>query len=352
MNRHVLWLVSVIAGISVLHHVTPETWGAAHEALRRAFYFPVLVGAVSGGPALGVGLAITAAIAYAPHFLWASHIWVTPVAPHVADGLLLPAIGLAAGISARRVRRFRARAQRSMADAARKEAQIDDLISAQADADRHLTLGRIVGAGLPSVTRSCELVRELISTQRADASVPSDRYELGVATRELNNVLDVLHACDALVSADRSSRHAETADTVRLAGQLARVALRQRDGAVEIDEPLPAARIAIPRDVLLRVLVGLALEASHPGARVRVRARRAGRDVAFEVHVAGRHVAPAAFYEPLHSSEAPAVLPALRALVYRAGGSLEARLDGEALLCEIRLPLAELTSTRGIQEEQ
>ena len=342
MSRRTLWLMSVVLGLSVLHHITPESWSAAHEILKRAFYAPVLFAAVRGGPALAIFVAAVSTIVYIPHFAWATHSWIVPRAPHVADLLLLPIVGLAAGVFTKRMSRLHVTNERAVSELARRQALVDRFVSAEVDAERHVTLGRVTAGLLPHLTWSGNAACEALLAARGPGRTPSQRdHELGVALLEIGNIIGAVDACTTLVSLQCADEQTDTADTVRLAAQLARAVLEGRGSSVVVDEPLRPTRVAIPRDLLLRVLVGVALEASYPGARVHLRTHRAGRSAALEVRLLGNHVPPDAFHEPLASSETPAVLPALRSLVHRAGGMLEARTDGGTLVCEIRVPLAD-----------
>lgn len=344
MTRRTLWLVSVVLGLSVLHHVTPESWNAAHETLKRAFYVPVLFAAVRGGPVLAIVVAAVATIVYIPHFAWATHSWIAPRAPHVADLMLLPVVGLVTAVFTQRMSRLRTTNERAVSELARKHSLVERFIDAEVDADRHVILGRVTAGLLPTLTCSGNAACEAVLAARGAGRTSNQRdYELGVALREISNVMGAVDACRTLVSPQRSDGGTDTADTARLAAQLARGELEQRSGSIVLDEPLRPMRVTIARDLLLRVLIGVALDASYPGARVHLRTRPAGRSAALEVRIVGNHVAPEAFHEPLASSETPAVLPALRSLVHRSGGMLAVRTDDGTLVCEIRVPLAETT---------
>lgn len=340
MSRRTLWLVSVVLGLSVLHHVTPESWSATHEALKRAFYVPVLFAAVRGGPVLAIFVAAVSTMVYIPHFA-STHSWIVPRAPHVADLLLLPIVGLAAGVFTQRLSRLHVTNARTVSELARRQAQV----GADADAELDVTLGRVTAGLLRNLTWSGHAACEALLAARGPGRTPNQRdYELGVALREMSNVIGAVDACTTLVSPQRADDHADAADTVRLAAQLARGVLEQRRGSIVVDEPLRPLRVAMRRDLLLRVLVRVALDASYPGARIHLRTHRAGRAAVLEIRVAGNQIPPDAFQQPLATSETPAVLPALRLLVHRTGGLLETRMEDGTVVWEIRVPLAEPTA--------
>ncbi len=62
-------LLLSVAGIGVLHFVTPGDLGVYHAAYRRLSYFPIILGAIWFGLRGGVFFAVLASLAFIPHLL-------------------------------------------------------------------------------------------------------------------------------------------------------------------------------------------------------------------------------------------------------------------------------------------
>lgn len=69
-------LVGCVAGISLLHYLTPLRLGMLHDIFQRLYYIPIILAAYWFGFRGGIGCALLVTLCYAPHILfqWGGHL--------------------------------------------------------------------------------------------------------------------------------------------------------------------------------------------------------------------------------------------------------------------------------------
>jgi len=66
---HLLVIVTSIAGISLLHYVTPLRESVLHDIYQRLYYIPIILAAFWFGLKGGIGTALVVSMLYAPHII-------------------------------------------------------------------------------------------------------------------------------------------------------------------------------------------------------------------------------------------------------------------------------------------
>jgi len=69
-------LLGCVAGISLLHYLTPLRLGMLHDIFQRLYYIPIILSAYWFGFRGGIGCALLVTVCYAPHILfqWGGHL--------------------------------------------------------------------------------------------------------------------------------------------------------------------------------------------------------------------------------------------------------------------------------------
>jgi len=69
-------LLACVAGISLLHYLTPLRLGMLHDIFQRLYYIPIILSAYWFGFRGGIGCALLVTVCYAPHILfqWGGHL--------------------------------------------------------------------------------------------------------------------------------------------------------------------------------------------------------------------------------------------------------------------------------------
>jgi signal transduction histidine kinase len=147
-------LYAGIVGISILHYLTPTSYMWLHPLYASAYYFPLIVIALTWGWRAGLAAACLTTILYTPHVL---HAWAGEHEEYMVSQLIEMAMFLAvtvtAGILADYERRQRKRIEETAVQLARLNRQLSDAFEQLHRSERLSTLGELA-AGLAHEIRN------------------------------------------------------------------------------------------------------------------------------------------------------------------------------------------------------
>lgn len=288
MNQHILWLgVAAIIAVSLGHYVTPTTAPQIHDALRRLYYFPIVLVAIRCGARSGLVVAFLAVVTYVPH-LW-THWGGAPLGAQnfnrTFEMIMWVAVaGLAGVLSAReRLARQIAESTRQRAEEARDAAEESarSLLDAE---DRLRSADRMATLGFLTASLAHE-VRNPLGSLRGIADTLYREFPAGHSRRELVDILDEeVRRLDGVVTHylehARSSPEpgpAEVREAVAAVCRLLNTELTNRRIATEVDVAPDGLTVAMPTDFLRQALLNLLLNSlaaiGDCSGRIRIHAR-------------------------------------------------------------------------------
>jgi two-component system, NtrC family, sensor histidine kinase HydH len=110
-----LWVAGVaIVGVTFFHYITDSYAVEFHNVYRRLYYIPIVLAAFSHGLKGGVGAAVVASLAYAPHAFFMAHSDPAPTLDKVLEMVLYVAIGGLTGWLVNRQSEIRQALERSL----------------------------------------------------------------------------------------------------------------------------------------------------------------------------------------------------------------------------------------------
>lgn len=293
----------LLVAITLGHYVTDPEHSVGHDLFRRLYYLPIVWAAFTGGLRAGVGAALVAALAYAPHaFLMPHHLDPAGTTDKMLEIILYFGVGALAGSLVNRERRSRARAEMSRLERLAAE---QDAARLQGLVQLTRGLAHEVRNPLGSIHGAIEIIASRIP--------PEDRSSemAGIALRETTRLSRVLD--DFLAFARPRDPELAPFDGGAAVGHVVALLQDAAAGAGVALVDLSEASIVAKGDAdqVIQVLVNLvknALSATPAGGKVTVSVRAAadGR-VAFAVSDTGRGVPEAlgaSIYDPYVSGEA------------------------------------------------
>lgn len=124
-SRNLLGLAVLFIGAITLSHFATDTHAVGyHNFFRRLYYLPIVLGSFAYGARGGVGLALAAAVSYAPHAFFAMHRDPAPTVDKALEIALFLVIGLLTGWLVDREREARRRLERSLQEREELETQL------------------------------------------------------------------------------------------------------------------------------------------------------------------------------------------------------------------------------------
>lgn len=200
MPRYLLLMVFV-AGISLLHYLTPLRLPMLHDIFQRLYYIPIILAAFWFGIRGGLMSAIVVSVLYAPHILfqWGGHM--SMELEKYLEILLYNVVGGVTGILSQkeRARSFQLQEtarglERSYAQLSRQSDRIMEMESQLRKAERLSTIGELAAV-------LAHEVRNPLGSIQGTAEILKDSYQPGdekyefleimiKETRRLNNVVE------------------------------------------------------------------------------------------------------------------------------------------------------------------
>jgi two-component system, NtrC family, sensor histidine kinase HydH len=337
-----------IAAISLVHSTTNESEVIWHGLLLRLYYLPILVAAYWYGAFGGLLVALASSMAYVPHLREQSPAF---EAGRYAEIVVFHLIGLTVGLLATAQRRVTERYQAAAATLEAANRELKDSYEQLQRADRLKTLGE-VAAGLAHEIRhplaSIRGALEIIDERSQPESPESEFSRLAmVEAQRLDNL--VWEFLRYARPHDPDLRPTSLHGVIERVFALLRVEADPAGVTLACDPsaPLPDVCVDVQQieQVLLNVVLN-AIQASRPGAVVRVREQVDRHDVVIDVLDQGSGISPkhrSQVFSPFFTTREKGTglgLAIASRIVMDHCGSLEIHETSERGTClRIRLPI-------------
>lgn len=246
--------LAIVVATTGFHFLTDPHAVEFHNFYRRLYYLPIVLGAFAYGTRGGIGVALAATAAYAPHAFFAAHRDPSPTVDKALEIVLFIVIGALTGWLVDRERGARRRLERSLEERERLETQL-------IRAGRLSALGELV-AGV------AHEVRNPLASIKGSADAIADEFDETHRKHRLVQIMqDEIERLERVVSkfldfARPSTPVREPVDLLDISRQAANLAKSapgaERTTIEVVGEPL---RIDADSDQLLQVVLNLVLNA-------------------------------------------------------------------------------------------
>ena len=274
-------ILGAVVTISLLHYFTHPTHVHWHVVYQRAYYIPILVGAVAYGLNGGLGVATLTAVLYLPHVLlqWGHE----PLyrSSQLAEIVLFLVFGALAGILIDRVRQERERHRKTAEELAEAYSQLHATFNRLRLVDRLSALGAL-SAGmaheirnpLGSITGAVEILEEM--------TPPEDRRRefVDIVQKEMKRLSTIVtRQLDLVRSSPQERAPCDLRQVVESVTELARRQAEQQEVQISVEQdgklPIIEADEQGLRQAVLNLLIN-AIQSMPDGGRVQVRTAAAG----------------------------------------------------------------------------
>lgn len=270
-GRHVrgaLAIAVAVMAISALHYLTSLHLVVVHELLKRLYYVPIVVAAVTWGLRGGLATSVFSTLLYMPHVVFQWHAWPVLEAEQYGEALMFNVVATVAGVLADRLHAERTHhrdAAVELRDAyARLEAGTDERVRV----DRLVTIGRIasgiaheVRTPLAGLLGSLEILENEFTREHPKAEF------VAIAKRQITRLQEVVtEFLEFAQPAPPAVRPVDLRQLVKTTARLARITLAGR--GVSLDAPTPDTTVTanVDAEQVQRALLGIML-ADTPSLR-------------------------------------------------------------------------------------
>jgi signal transduction histidine kinase len=281
-------LAAAVATISGLHYLTDPQHAVWHQVYQRLYYLPVIVGAYWYGVWGGVLTAMVTSVAYVPHIHMA---WSGNAAysmSQYAEMVMFHVAGVLVGLLANLQRRLTTRYQRAAESLEKANVELRESHEQLLRADRLSALGEIA-AGLAHELRnplaSVKGALEIVAA-RVPPGTPESEFST-VGQKELAR-LDFL-LTEFLTYARPHApelRKADLDDVMDHVAALLGPEAERAGVAIEIEREQAISEVLVDPEQIQQVFFNVMLnsiQATPPGARVRVRRHQTSDGIIVEV---------------------------------------------------------------------
>jgi len=141
--RGAVAIAIAVVAISVLHYLTSLHSVVLHEVLKRLYYVPIVVAAVTWGFRGGLATSLFSTLLYMPHVVFQWHAWPVLEAEQYGEVLMFNVVAIAAGVLADRLHAERTLHRNSAAELRDAYAGLRAGNDERMRIDRLVTIGRI-----------------------------------------------------------------------------------------------------------------------------------------------------------------------------------------------------------------
>lgn len=198
---HLLLILALILGVTVLHYLTSTFHTPIHDIYRRLYYLPIVLGGVWFGLRGGLLAAAFVSLLYLPHVLWQLVPFHGNLLEQVLEMLLYHVVGGITGLLSQRERRqqklYQQAAERLERSYGQLRRQADELIVADTalrQSQRLSTLGEMSANLAHEIRNPLGSIRMAAEVVTDGLSEDDHRYEFGQIlqkeTQRLNAVLE------------------------------------------------------------------------------------------------------------------------------------------------------------------
>ena len=281
-------LAATIATISGLHYLTDPHYAVWHLVYQRLYYLPVIVGAYWYGVWGGVLTAMVTSVAYVPHIHMAWSANPAYSMSQYAEIVMFHLAGLFVGLLANLQRRLTTRYQRAAESLEKANVELRESQEHLLRADRLSALGEIA-AGL------AHELRNPLASVKGSFEILAGRARPGTPEAEFSEVgQKELARLDALLTEFLTYarphapelRHSDLDDVIGHVAALLGPEAERAGVAIEIEHDQPMREALVDplqiQQVFFNVMLN-GIQATPPGARVRVRRHQTNDGIIVEV---------------------------------------------------------------------
>ncbi len=345
-------VIAVIAGISIVHYLTPDSRLQLHYLIQRLFYVPVIYAGLYFGWRGGLVAAVLAGIAYLPQILATWKLHPSYSVNQYAEVILFCVAGVVAGLLADRERRQKKILQETAQQLSRVYGELQDNFERMKRAERLYALGQL-SAGLAH-----EIRNPLASIEGAAAVLlreppPEDRrieflQIIQKECRRLNRLLTNFLSFAKPREPEFATVQLEQVFDSVIA--LAKHAIRRNEIVFrkEIDEAV--AELECDSEQLTQILLNLtinAIQAMPEGGEIRLAAHRQGGHAVIEVRDQGMGISEEnleKIFDPFFTTKESGTglgLPVAHQIAARQGGVLSAAKNpDQGMTFSLEIPLS------------
>jgi signal transduction histidine kinase len=353
-------LLAAIAGISLLHYLTPLHLHYLHDIFQRLYYLPIILAAFWFGLRGGLGCSLIVSIVYAPHLLFQ---WGGDPALELEkylEVLLYNIVGAVTGLLAQRDQQRSRQLQRTaqgLADSYRQlQVQSERIMTIEEQlrqSERLSTLGEMAAVLAHEIRNPLGSIRGTAEILRDDYQPSSPKYEfLDIQIKETDRLNRVVE--DFLRMARQRPQvlqHCHLYDELETIVTLTTPEARRREVVLTLvpapEEVIVCADGEKLRQALLNLVIN-ALQACRPGGRVTIDASTRDRCAQISIRDSGPGIAPELqqrIFEPFFTTKPDGTglgLAVAQKIIVSHNGSLPLEsLPGQGTTVIVGLPLAQ-----------
>jgi two-component system, NtrC family, sensor histidine kinase HydH len=345
-------VIAVIAGIGLVHYLTPDSMLQLHYLIQRLFYVPVIYAGLCFGWRGGLAAAVLAGLAYLPQILATSKLHPSYAVNQYAEVILFCVAGVVAGLLADRERRQKKILQETAQQLSRVYGELQDNFERMKRAERLYALGQL-SAGLAH-----EIRNPLASIEGAAAVLlreppPEDRRVeflqiIQKECRRLNRLLTNFLSFAKPREPEFATVQIEQVFDSVIA--LAKHAIRRNEIVFRKDIQEGVAELECDSEQLTQILLNLtinAIQAMPEGGEIRLAAHRQGGNAVIEVRDQGMGISEEnleKIFDPFFTTKESGTglgLPVAHQIAARQGGVLSAARNADkGMTFSLEIPLS------------
>ncbi|MBY0493343.1 MAG: hypothetical protein K2Y23_03940 [Cyanobacteria bacterium] len=254
--------------ISVLHYLTSLHSVVLHEVLKRLYYVPIVVAAVTWGLSGGMATSMFSTLLYMPHVVFQWHAWPVLEAEQYGEVLMFNVVAIVAGALADRLHAERTLHRDSAAELRDAYARLRAGNDERLRMDRLVTIGRIasgiaheVRTPLAGLLGSLEILENEFTREHPKAEF------VVIAKRQITRLQEVVtEFLEFAQPAPPVVRPVDLRQLVETTARLARITLARR--GVSLDAPAADTTVTanVDAEQVQRAMLGIML-ADTPSLR-------------------------------------------------------------------------------------
>ena len=268
-RRHVRGAVAIaiaVVAISVLHYLTSLHSVVLHELLKRLYYVPIVIAAVTWGLRGGLATSMFSTLLYMPHVVFQWHAWPVLEAEQYGEVLMFNVVAIVAGVLADRLHAERTLHRDSAAELRDAYARLRAGSDERMRMDRLVTIGRIasgiaheVRTPLAGLLGSLEILENDFTRGHPKAEF------VAIAKRQITRLEEVVtEFLEFAQPAPPAVRPVDLRQIVETTARLARITLARRGVSLDVQATETTVIANVDAEQVQRALLGIMLADTPP----------------------------------------------------------------------------------------
>lgn len=259
--RGALAIAVAVMAISALHYLTSLHSVVLHEVLKRLYYVPIVVAAVTWGLRGGLAASTLSTLLYMPHVVFQWHAWPVLEAEQYGEVLMFNVVAIVAGVLADRLHAERTLHRDSAEDLRDAYARLRAGNDERMRMDRLVTIGRIasgiaheVRTPLAGLLGSLEILENEFTREHPKAEF------VAIAKRQITRLQEVVtEFLEFAQPAPPAVRPVDLRHLVESTARLARITLARRGVSLDAAAPDTTVTANVDAEQVQRALLGIML---------------------------------------------------------------------------------------------